>query len=232
VRHQLQKVVASAATPSWNRTLVFGNGTEDAEFRAEIFANVHDRCNIAAAITVVRCRPDRNNRLLGEVVLQKLAYGVQEEGIETYLVAFVNELMSTSDKLQTIDMIEFGRNLVSKEPTCAARRNSPCLNVLRVAPNQVAESTFVRDLLGASNNTNLIDGSNLRAQSTMNTENLTVNNSSQDEKIKNLAAGFPNRCISILLLALLVETVNLGDLTGFMIASDEGNLVGVSLHYY
>ena len=95
-----------------------------------------------------------------------------------YLVAFINELMCTSDELETVDMVKLGRNLVSKEPTCTARGNSPCLNVFRVAPDQVAEGSLVRDLLSTSNNTNLVNRPNFRAQSAMDAENLAINNCS------------------------------------------------------
>lgn len=57
----LQKVVACAASPSRNSALVLGDRTEDAELGIQVLADVHDRCNITAAITVVGCRPDRNN---------------------------------------------------------------------------------------------------------------------------------------------------------------------------
>jgi hypothetical protein len=70
----------------------------------------------------------------------------------------------------------------------------------------------MRDLLGTSNDTDLIDGTNLRAQTTVNAENLAVNDSSKDEKIKYLAARLPDRRVSILLLAFLVKAINLGDL--------------------
>ena len=88
---------------------------------------------------------------------------MQRVGRRSHLVAFINELMSTSDELETIDMVKLGRNLVSKEPTCTARGNSPRLNIFRVAPDQVAEGSLMRDLLSTSNNTNLVNRTNLRA---------------------------------------------------------------------
>jgi hypothetical protein len=44
-----------------------------------------------------------------------------------------------------------------------------------------------------------------------------------------LAARLPDRRVTILLLALLIEAVYLGDLAGLVVASDEGDLVGVPL---
>ncbi len=127
--------------------------------------------------------------------------------------------MSTSNKFQAVDMIELGRNLVAKEPTSTTGRNSPSIDILRITPDQVTEGTLMRNFLSAGDNTDLIDGTDLRTQTTMNTENFTINNGSKNKEIEDLAARFPNRSIAILLLTLLVETINLGDLTGLVVTS-------------
>ena len=87
----------------------------------------------------------------------------------------------------------------------------------------------MRNLLRTSNDTDLINSANLRAQTAVNAENFTINNGSEDKEVKNLAARLPDRRIAVLLLALLVETVNLGDLARLVVASDECDLVGVPL---
>lgn len=127
--------------------------------------------------------------------------------------------MSTSNKFQAVDMIELGRNLVAKEPTSTTGRNSPSIDILGITPDQVTEGTLMRNFLSAGDNTDLIDGTDLRTQTTMNTENFTINNGSKNKEIEDLAARFPNRSIAILLLTLLVETINLGDLTGLVVTS-------------
>jgi hypothetical protein len=229
MRDHLQEVIASATSSCRNSALVLGDGTEDAELRVEVFTDVHDRCNIATAIAVVRRGPNGDDRLLGEVVLLTFSFWEGHRKKRPYLIAFIDELVSTSDELKTVDMIKLGCNLVSKEPACTTGRNSPRLDILRIAPDQVAKSTLMRDLLGTSNDTDLIDGTDLRTQAAVNAENLTVNDSSKDEKIKYLAARLPDRRVSIFLLALLVKAINLGDLAGFMVASNECDLVGVPL---
>jgi hypothetical protein len=135
--------------------------------------------------------------------------------------------VGTGNELQAIDVIELRCNLVTEKPASAARGNSPCLNIFRITPDQIAESAFMRNLLSTSNDTDLINGTDLRAQTTMNTEDLSINDSGEDKEIKNLAARLPDRCVTVLLLALLIETIDLSDLAGFMVASNEGDLIGV-----
>jgi hypothetical protein len=68
----LQKVVASSAAAGGDSTLVLWNGTEDAELGVQILVDVHDRSDVTASVAVVGRGPDRNHRLLGEVILREL----------------------------------------------------------------------------------------------------------------------------------------------------------------
>ncbi len=136
-------------------------------------------------------------------------------------------MVSTGDELQAIDVVEFSCNLITKEPASPTRRNSPSLNVLGITPNKITECTLMRNLLSTSDNANLVDSTDLRAQTTVDTKNLTVDDRSKDKKIENLAAGFPNGSVAILLLTLLVEAIDLGDLAGLVVTSDESNFIGV-----
>ena len=43
-----------------------------------------------------------------------------------------------------------------------------------------------------------------------------------------MAATFPDRGVAVFLLALFVETVDLGDLTGLVVAADQGDAVRIT----
>ena len=145
----------------------------------------------------------------------------------SYLVTLIDKLVSTGNQLQAIDVVELGCDFITKEPTSTARRNSPGLNVLGITPNKVTESALMRNLLSTSNNTDLVDGADLRAEATVNAENFAIDDRSKDEKVEDLAAGLPDRSIAVLLLTLLVETVDLSNLAGLVITSNEGDLVRI-----
>lgn len=61
----------------------------------------------------------------------------------------------------------------------------------------------------------------------MNTEYFTINNSCKNEEVKDLTAGFPDRGVSILLLALLIKPINLSYLTRLVISTNKSDLVRV-----
>ena len=86
----------------------------------------------------------------------------------------------------------------------------------------------MRDLLGTSNDTYLVEGANLRTQAAMDAEDLAVNDCTKHEEIEHLTASFPNGSIAVLLLALFVESVDLSDLAGLMIAAYKGHAIRVS----
>ena len=121
----------------------------------------------------------------------------------------------------------FCGDFVAEQPACSPGRDGPSLDIIGVAPDQVAKRAFVRNLLGPCDNTDLIQGADLWTQSAVHTEDLSVDDRSQSQKIKDLAAGFPDGGVAILLLTLLVETVDMRDLPRFVISAYEGDSVGI-----
>ena len=57
----------------------------------------------------------------------------------------------------------------------------------------------------------------------MDAKNFAVHNRAEDEEVKNLAAGLPDRGVAILLRTFFVETIDLGDLAGFVVAANESD---------
>ena len=128
-------------------------------------------------------------------------------------------------------MIELAGDLVSKEPASTTRRDGPSTDIFRITPDQVTEGAFMRDLLSASDDTNLVEGTDLRAQAAVNAEDFAVNNGAEDEEVEDLSTGLPHRGVAVLLDTLFVEAVDLSDLTRFMIAADNGDTVGPARRY-
>ena len=59
-------------------------------------------------------------------------------------------------------------------------------------------------------------------------EDFAVDDGAEDEEVEDLTAGFPNGGVAVFGLTFFVETVDLGYLTGFVIAADEGDSVRVA----
>lgn len=222
-----KEIFTGVASSCRDGTLIFRDGRKDTELGVQILADVHDRSHVTAAIAVIRSRPDSDNGLLREVILSTFRIKFKSHEWLPYLITFVDKLVSTSNELQAIDMVELGCDLITKEPASATGRDSPSINVLRIAPDEIAEGTLMRNLLSTGDDTNLIDSADFWAKTTVNAEDLAINDSSQDQEVEDLATRLPDRRVAVLLLTLFVEAIDLSDLAGLVIATDEGDLVRI-----
>lgn len=152
----------------------------------------------------------------------------RKERKSAYLVTFVDQLMSTSDQLQAVDLVKLGRNLVSEQPSCTTWRHCPGVDLFRIGPHEITEGSLMRNFLCTSDDTNLIQSADLWRQTTVNTENCSIYDSSKNEEVENLATCLPDRRVTIFLLALLVETIYLGNLAGLVVSTNQGDAIRIS----
>ena len=192
--------------------LLARHGGEDVELGIKILPQIHDTGHIPTAIAVVRRAPHRHHALVLEVPLEPL----------------LHELMRTCNKLQVVDVVELRRDLVPKQPARAAGTDRPRLHLFRVAPDQVAERALVRDLLRARDDADLVERADLGREAAVHAEHLAVDDGGQGQEVEDLAGRFPDGGVAVFLLAFFVETVDLGDLAGFVVAADERDAIRIA----
>lgn len=124
-------------------------------------------------------------------------------------------------------MVEFGGNLISKQPSSSTRADSPSLDVFGVGPHQITESSLMGNLLSSSNYTDLIDRPDFRTETSVYTKNFAINDGSKHEKVEYVAASLPNRGIAVFLLAFFVKTVHLGNLARLVVSTDKHYPIGI-----
>lgn len=100
--------------------------------------------------------------------------------------------MRARNGLEPVDMVELGRDLVAKEPARPTGTHSPGIDVLRVAPHEVAEGPLVRDLLGPRHDADLVDRADLGAQPAVHAEHRAVDDGGQHQEVEDLAARLPH----------------------------------------
>ena len=96
-RSDLQEVLGASTGGSRDGALFVRNGGEDGELGVAVLVQVHDGSDVAAAVAVVRRRPDGNDVL----------------GFEVILEPFVDELMGPSNETQTVDVVELFQGISS-----------------------------------------------------------------------------------------------------------------------
>ena len=121
----------------------------------------------------------------------------------------MDQLVSPADELQVVVGEELCGHLGSEQPASTTGRNGPALHLLWVRPDQVTESSLVRNLLISLNQPDLVQAPDLGRQAPVDTEDLAVDEGSDCEKIKDFATIFPDIAVPVLVLTLVIEPVNL-----------------------
>jgi hypothetical protein len=130
------------------------------------------------------------------------------------LASLHDKLMGSCQKLQLIDLMKFVRDAFAKQISGASGRQLPATrNVFRVTPNKIAKGALVRNFLIAVNRTDLIERANIWTETSVNAQDLFVNQGSQAKAIKALDAMSPNTGISVFAQAFVIKSINLSNLS-------------------
>jgi len=184
---------------------------ENVESFIKLLIDVQDGSNVTASVAVVRSRPDGNEVLVFEPVLE----------------AIHDKLMRSCDQGNVIDVIEFSCHFRAEQPTSSSRRHGPGLDVLWVRPHEIAEWTLMRNFHSSVDKSNLVDGLDLRRESTMDAEDFAFDNGTNAEVIENFSAILPWIGITVLSNGLIIEAIHGSDLSGLVITSEKSDMCWV-----
>ena len=184
---------------------------EDLEVPLQLVVDVQDGSDVTTAVAVVRRRPYRHKVRVLEPILE----------------AIHDKLMGTSHKLQVVNMVELGGHFGAEKPAGTTRRDCPGVNVFRIRPHQVTERSLVRNFHATVNEANLVKGLNLRRETTMDAEDLALNDGTDTKIIENLGAVFPRVDVAILAHGLLIETVDASNTTRLVVTTEKSDAIRV-----
>lgn len=85
----------------------------------------------------------------------------------------------------------------------------------------------MRDFYLAVDGSNLIDGFDFGGEATMHAEDTAINDGTDGKVVEHLRAIFPWVGIPVLSVDFIIEPVHCGDLSGFVVAPEEGDSIGV-----
>lgn len=69
---------------------------------------------------------------------------------------------------------------------------------------------------------------NAGGKTSVETEDLVVDEGGEGKVVEEIGKVLPNICISIFSEALVVKSINLSDLAGFVVTTEDGDSLGVS----
>jgi hypothetical protein len=109
-------------------------------------------------------------------------------------------------------MAEVSSNFGSEHPPSTSGVNGPILDVLWVAPHQIAEGAFVRDLNPSVDGPDLIDCLDLWAQPPVDAHDLPVDYGAQWQVVEHFRAVLPGVRVPVFPVDLVEEPIHLGNL--------------------
>ena len=136
--------------------------------------------------------------------------------------------MRSCDQREAIVVVESFRDVL---PECVASTSwtyAPSTPVVWIAPQQIAHRALVRHFLDAVEASNVVEGINAGGEATVKAEDLVVDEGSEWEVIEEISEEFPDVGIAILAQALIVEAIDLCDLSRFVVAAEDGDSGGIS----
>jgi len=133
--------------------------------------------------------------------------------------------MSAGNAHEVVGMVELLRDVLSERITSTSRGDTPTASVIRIRPQKIADRAFMRDFLNSVKLLDLIEGIDTRREPSMEAEDGVVDDGSEGEVVEQLSEVHPDIGVSVLSEALIVEAVHLGDLTDFMVTSEDSQAV-------
>ena len=100
--------------------------------------------------------------------------------------------------------------------------------IIGIGPQQVAHGSLMGYFLDAIQSPDVVEGINGRREAAVQTENLVVDKGSQREVVEEVGEIFPHVCVSVFPEAFIVEAINLCDLTGLVVTTQDGDALRVS----
>ena len=82
--------------------------------------------------------------------------------------------MGSCYQLQSVDVTKIIGDFRAEDPACSSSVDCPVFDVLRVRPHQIAEGAFMGNLNLAVDGSNLVDGLDFRAESSVHAKDLAL----------------------------------------------------------
>lgn len=136
--------------------------------------------------------------------------------------------MGSGDHLEVVGVVELFGDVLAEGVSSASGVHAPAGAVIRIGPQEIAHGTFMGDFLEALQSTDVVQSLNTGGESSVEAEELVLNNCSEGEEIEEFSEALPHIGVAVLPAALIVKSINLGDLARFVITSQDGQSVFVA----
>lgn len=139
-----------------------------------------------------------------------------------------NQLVCPCDQCQAVVVVERLTNILSERVSCSSWAYSPSTPVIWITPQQVAHGALMRHLLDAVESANVVKGINGWRKTAVKTEDLVLDQGGEGKVVEKIGKVFPHVGVAVFAQALVVETVHLGNLARFVVATEDGDALRIA----
>ena len=136
--------------------------------------------------------------------------------------------MRSGHQRQAVVVVERLGYVLPERVARSPRRNPPSAPVVRIAPEKITHRPLVRDFLDPVQRPDVVQGVDTRGQAAVKAEDLVVDKGGEGQVVEEVGEVFPDVGVAVLAEALVVETVHLRDLAGFVVASKDGDALWIA----
>lgn len=120
-------------------------------------------------------------------------------------------------------MVECLRDILTKGVSSSSGGDAPAAPVIWVRPEQVTHGALVRHLLQPVQGPDVVQSVNAGGEAAVQTEDLAVHQRREGQVVKQVSEVFPHVGVSVFPQALVIETIDLSDLTALMVTAKNGD---------
>lgn len=187
----------------------------------EVLVDLHDCGLVTATVAVIwRCTTHISIGHFFQAGLWCLTRENRHHvSILTPIVALHDQLMRSRNKSQAIVVVKGLADILAECVSCSSWAYAPSTSVVWVTPQQITHWTLVWNFLNTVESSDVIQGVDAGRKTSVQAENLVVNQGGQWQVIEQVGKVLPDVGIAVFAQAFVVESVNLCDLSGFVVSS-------------
>lgn len=136
--------------------------------------------------------------------------------------------MSSRHQRQAVVVVERLRDILTERVTGTTGRYSPTAPVIGVGPKKITHRSFVRYFLDTVKCPDVVERVDARGETTVQAENLVVDQSGKRQVVEEVCEVLPHVGVAVLAKTLVVEAVDLGNLSRLVVSAEDGDALGVS----
>jgi hypothetical protein len=136
--------------------------------------------------------------------------------------------MGACHQRQAVVVVERLRDVLAECVAGTTRGYSPTAPVIGIRPEKVAHGPLVWDFLNAVERPDVVEGVDAGRETTVQTEDLVVDQGGEREVVEEICKVLPDVGVAVFAKALVVEAVDLGDLSRLVVSTEDSNALGVS----